>query len=61
MYFFDDMVKGNILFDLNGIGDWVIVKKDGILMYNFVVVIDDYYMEILDVICGDDYILNMFK
>lgn len=44
MYLFDDMVKGNILFDLNGIGDWVIVKKDGILMYNFVVVIDDYYM-----------------
>ena len=26
-YSFDDMVKGNISFDSNGIGDWVIVKK----------------------------------
>ncbi len=38
------MVKGNISFDSNGIGDWVIVKKDGIPTYNFAVAIDDHYM-----------------
>ena len=26
-YTFDDMVKGEISFDSNNIGDWVIVKK----------------------------------
>lgn len=55
-YSFDDMVKGNISFDSNGIGDWVIVKKDGIPTYNFAVAIDDHYMQISDVIRGDDHI-----
>ena len=60
-YSFDDMVKGNISFDSNGIGDWVIVKKDGIPTYNFAVAIDDHYMEISDVIRGDDHISNTPK
>lgn len=38
------MVKGEIFFEFDNIGDWVIVKKDGVLIYNFVVVVDDYYM-----------------
>ena len=60
-YSFDDMVKGNISFDSNGIGDWVIVKKDGIPTYNFAVAIDDHYMQISDVIRGDDHISNTPK
>ncbi|MGT2378217.1 glutamate--tRNA ligase family protein [Staphylococcus aureus] len=53
-YSFDDMGKGNISFDSNGIGDWVMtLKKDGIPTYNFAVAIDDHYMQISDVIRGD--------
>lgn len=58
---FDDMVKGEISFDSNNMGDWVIVKKDGVPTYNFAVAIDDYYMEISDVIRGDDHISNTPK
>ena len=57
-YTFNDMVKGDVSFDSNGIGDWVIVKKDGTPTYNFAVVIDDHEMDITHVLRGDDHISN---
>ena len=51
------MVKGEISFDSNNIGDWVIVKKMASLPITFVA-IDDHYMEISDVIRGDDHVSN---
>ncbi|MFK7697385.1 glutamate--tRNA ligase [Paenibacillus sp. HJGM_3] len=55
---FTDMVKGDIAFESDGIGDFVIVKKDGIPTYNFAVVIDDYLMKISHVLRGEDHISN---
>ncbi|GGB11344.1 glutamate--tRNA ligase [Macrococcus hajekii] len=60
-YTFTDMVKGDVSFESDGIGDWVIVKKDGIPTYNFAVAIDDHFMEISHVIRGDDHISNTPK
>lgn len=57
-YTFDDMVKGSISFESDGIGDFVIVKKDGIPTYNFAVVVDDCLMEISHVLRGEDHISN---
>lgn len=57
-YTFKDMVKDNVSFDSNGIGDFVIVKKDGIPTYNFAVAVDDHLMEITHVLRGDDHISN---
>ncbi|MDF2714976.1 MAG: glutamyl-tRNA synthetase [Paenibacillus sp.] len=57
-YTFNDQVKGDITFESDGIGDFVIVKKDGIATYNFAVVIDDYLMEISHVLRGEDHISN---
>ncbi|GGG06879.1 glutamate--tRNA ligase [Paenibacillus abyssi] len=57
-YSFDDMVKGSISFESDGIGDFVIVKKDGIPTYNFAVVVDDYKMRISHVLRGEDHISN---
>ena len=54
------MVKGEISFDSNNIGDWVIVKKMASLPITFVA-IDDHYMEISDVIRGDDHVSNTPK
>lgn len=61
VYSFDDMVKGHVSFESDGIGDHVIVKKDGIPTYNFAVVIDDYLMKISHVLRGDDHISNTPK
>ncbi|MFS0724498.1 glutamate--tRNA ligase [Paenibacillus sp. 1P07SE] len=57
-YTFHDMVKGDISFESEGTGDFVIVKKDGIPTYNFAVVIDDYQMRISHVLRGEDHISN---
>lgn len=57
-YTFNDIVKNNVSFESDGIGDFVIVKKDGIPTYNFAVVVDDHYMEITHVLRGDDHISN---
>ncbi|RST58304.1 glutamate--tRNA ligase [Siminovitchia terrae] len=58
---FNDMVKNKVSFDSDGIGDFVIVKKDGIPTYNFAVAVDDYLMEISHVLRGDDHISNTPK
>lgn len=60
-YTFKDMVKEEVSFDSDGIGDFVIVKKDGIPTYNFAVAIDDHLMEITHVLRGDDHISNTPK
>ncbi|MFX3631167.1 MAG: glutamate--tRNA ligase [Candidatus Pristimantibacillus sp.] len=57
-YSFDDIVKGSISFDTAEMGDFVIVKKDGIPTYNFAVVLDDYLMKISHVLRGEDHISN---
>lgn len=58
---FDDMVKGSVSFESEGMGDWVIIKKDGTPTYNFAVTIDDYLMKISHVLRGDDHISNTPK
>lgn len=57
-YAFDDMVKGDISFETGDMGDFVIIKKDGIPTYNFAVVIDDALMKITHVLRGQEHISN---
>jgi nondiscriminating glutamyl-tRNA synthetase len=57
-YTFDDIVKGSISFDTTEMGDFVIVKKDGIPTYNFAVALDDHLMKISHVLRGEDHISN---
>jgi nondiscriminating glutamyl-tRNA synthetase len=58
---FDDMVKGDVSFESDGMGDFVIVKKDGTPTYNYAVVMDDHLMKISHVLRGDDHISNTPK
>ncbi len=58
VYTFNDLVKNEVSFESDGVGDFVIIKKDGIPTYNFAVVIDDHLMEISHVLRGDDHISN---
>ncbi|MRX72568.1 glutamate--tRNA ligase [Bacillus lacus] len=61
VYRFNDMVKGEVAFESDGIGDHVIVKKDGTPTYNFAVAADDHLMKISHVLRGDDHISNTPK
>ncbi|KJF46210.1 MULTISPECIES: glutamate--tRNA ligase [Bacillus] len=58
---FDDMVKGEISFETDGIGDFVIVKKDGTPTYNFAVAVDDHLMKMTHILRGEDHISNTPK
>jgi nondiscriminating glutamyl-tRNA synthetase len=60
-YVFQDMVKGEVQFASSDIGDWVIVKKNGIPTYNFAVVVDDHLMDITHVLRGEEHITNTPK
>ncbi|PMC34188.1 glutamate--tRNA ligase [Bacillus sp. UMB0899] len=60
-YRFYDMVKGDISFESEGMGDFVIVKKDGTPTYNFAVAVDDHLMKISHVLRGEDHISNTPK
>lgn len=60
-YAFDDIVKDQVSFESDGIGDFVIKKKDGIPTYNFAVAVDDHLMAITHVLRGDDHISNTPK
>ncbi|MGG1696668.1 glutamate--tRNA ligase [Bacillus zhangzhouensis] len=58
---FGDMVKGDISFETDGIGDFVIVKKDGTPTYNFAVAVDDHLMKMTHILRGEDHISNTPK
>jgi len=58
---FNDLVKGELKFDSNLIGDFVIQKSNNTPTYNFAVVIDDMEMKISHIIRGEDHISNTAK
>lgn len=53
-----DQVRGDVVFESDGIGDYVIVKSDGIPTYNYAVVIDDTTMHVTHVIRGEEHLSN---
>ena len=55
---FEDLVRGEVTFNTDVIGDPVIVRSDGRPAYNFAVVVDDALMEVTHVIRGEDHISN---
>ncbi|MBA4077176.1 MAG: glutamate--tRNA ligase, partial [Cyanobacteria bacterium PR.023] len=57
-----DHIKGEIAIDTSDLGgDMVIVKSNGVAIYNFAVVIDDIDMKMTHVIRGEDHIHNTAK
>ncbi len=53
-----DLVRGTVVFDSDNIGDFVIMKSDGLPTYNFAVVIDDHAMNITHVIRAEEHLSN---
>ena len=55
---FHDIVRGDVEFLSEAVGDFILVRSSGIPVYNYVVTIDDALMHITHVIRGDDHISN---
>jgi glutamyl-tRNA synthetase len=58
---FDDLIRGEVEFDNALLGDFVIVRANGVPLYHFVVVVDDEAMRISHVIRGEDHLSNTPK
>ncbi|MDP9468341.1 MAG: glutamate--tRNA ligase [Chloroflexota bacterium] len=58
---FDDLIRGEVEFDNALLGDFVIVRGDGMPLYHFVVVVDDEAMAITHVVRGEDHLSNTPK
>ncbi|HKL72928.1 MAG TPA: glutamate--tRNA ligase [Candidatus Onthovivens sp.] len=58
---FNDLVRGEVTFNSDDIGDFVIIKSNGIPTYNFAVVIDDHIMEITHILRGEEHLSNTPK
>ncbi len=55
---FNDLIRGEMKFESNFIGDFVIIKSDGTPSYNFAVVVDDGDMGITHILRGEDHLTN---
>ena len=55
-----DLIKGDVEFATDEIGDFVIVRPDGTPLYNFASVVDDAAMQITHVVRADEHLSNTF-
>jgi len=53
-----DVVRGDVAFDAADVGDFILLRSDGMPTYNFAVVVDDALMEITHVIRGVGHLSN---
>ena len=58
---FSDLIRGEVSFESDLLGDFSIAKNPETALYNFAVVIDDEEMKISHVIRGEDHISNTPK
>src|SRR5665647_659929 len=58
IYVVNDLVRDNVSFESDNSGDFIIVKSDGIPVYNFAVVIDDFLMGVTHVIRAEEHLSN---
>lgn len=58
---FKDLVRGEVTFPEDMVGDFVIIRSNGMPVYNFCCVIDDHLMKITHVIRAEDHVNNTVR
>ena len=56
--FWNDLIKGEVVFDSKNLSDPILIREDGSLLYHLPSVIDDIEENISDIIRGEDHITN---
>ncbi len=57
----DDMIRGEVTWKKESLGDFILVRSDGLPTYNFSVVVDDHEMEITHVIRAEEHLTNTHR
>ncbi len=56
-----DHCKGDVEVRTSELDDWVMLRPDGVPLYNFACVVDDAEMQISHVVRGEEHFMNGFK
>ncbi len=56
-----DLVRGDVEVNTKELDDWVMLRPDGVPLYNFACVVDDLGMKITHVVRGEEHFLNGVK
>ena len=60
--FIDDIVRGRVTWDADAsLGDFIILRSNGMPVYNFCVAIDDFSMGITHVIRAEEHLTNTLR
>jgi glutamyl-tRNA synthetase len=57
----EDLIRGGVVFPPDMVGDFVIVRSNGLPTYNFAAAVDDALMEITHVIRGEEHLPNTIR
>jgi glutamyl-tRNA synthetase len=60
-YVFNDNVRGRVVFPENMVGDFVIMRSNGLPVYNYCCVVDDWLMKITHVIRAEEHLPNTLR
>ena len=57
----NDLIRGAVTWRKESLGDFILLRSDGMPTYNFSVVVDDYQMEISHVIRAEEHLTNTHR
>lgn len=57
----DDYIRGKVTWETNTLGDFIILRSNGMPVYNFCVTIDDALMQISHVIRAEEHLANTLR
>lgn len=60
-YTFTDVIRGEVTFKRGMVGDFTILRSNGLPLYNFSVVVDDYLMRISHVLRSEEHLPNTLR
>jgi glutamyl-tRNA synthetase len=56
-----DLIRGEVTWKRESLGDFILVRSDGLPTYNFCVVVDDHDMEITYIIRAEEHLTNTHR
>lgn len=60
-YLLPDLIRGEVRFPSDMVGDFVLLRSDGMPVYNFCCVVDDYQMKISHVLRAEEHLPNTLR
>lgn len=60
-YILNDLIREEVRFPSDMVGDFVLLRSDGMPVYNFCCVVDDYYMKMSHILRAEEHLPNTLR